>query len=1127
MKLLKRILPFTLTLSMLLSLVPTSVFAAENVTTVPGSSTLNVEYFNSTLYNWNEDDANAATAAADVSTGYTATTVAYSTVASSNNNNYTSTSYYYLMNGTYYSVYYTRSKSGKNTTYTLYYLNGSTYNQIGSTTNGYDTVTLYTNGGYEGKGLYFTNGSNKQNYPAFSNWANDDQNWKIYSGLAESVLKNSDNVPFNNDTVNAAPLFATDGSNTDYTEVYTNVGVPFVYDSSTGYYTLDSDTYGVYFSDGTGASNTNMLNADKPSAYNSQTGFFPFNSLSSSTVSATKGTESGSIDSYVINGSTVFGFGMVTSVNFTMTENGQIEDTNGDLKDIIFEFAGDDDVWVYIDNTLVLDIGGTHDAITGTINFNSGAITLTAGAYSSIADLAGTYTNVSGNTMSQGNLYSDKLNTNLDSFSSNGIHTLTIYYMERGRGRSNCKIKFNLPQTDTVNVTKELRTTDSQGTALTDEELKTDFTFTLYKNGSIVTNTNYIVQNANGVIDSKGNTGSDGTFTLKGGQTAVFDLSLDGSRTYYVVETNPYDNSDDDTYYDDPTWSYSSNISNTTYTSTNSSAWYSNTANLTGSKDTAESLTFICTNTKGYISKVNVNAVDDVVVIDYNLPVTVDVLDNDEIIGDVTNLEITTGGTYGQSEVTDDNDITYTLKNVLSSVDSVKYNVTAKDTNDGETTASDDATLNVVPANSVYYEDDFATSSSDGVVGITYTGNWTTVSGDTNSTSTSQSSENVIYGTDAAYADDTTYSNGTASKAQSGATATFTFKGTGVDIYSSTDNDACIVYAYLYKGEDTSGTMVQYAAANNHADDGKYYVVPTVTFEGLDYDTYTIKLRVVSTDSSAVNYYLDGIRVYNPLGTVTNDGSVACSAYAAADELNAVFTEIRTMLLDEDSLAIIDSSDSNGMLFIDEITSSTTGETTTELTTYESVGPEHEVYLANGNAVAFTLDNFADGDAVYVGIKLSGIDNQGNAITTGTVEVTNGDGKSDITITSTTDQYYKITPDANGNVVIKNTSENNAIISLTKVRTTSPETNDISFVSNASTVEYTLTTFSTLSLTAYESEVIEDDTDVNTDIEVDEETDTGDVEIDNTSDIEETDTSSQSTFNNIINKIINWFTGKR
>ena len=599
----KCVLSLVLTLGMLLSLLPATALAV-SVTTTPGNTSLNVEYFDSTLYSWDEAAANAATKEVDdkangvtrsgkptiedvqgggyyldealtqevvvkseTSSGesYAATTVTYSRICPSNTSEKTLTSYYYTPNNgaNYYPVYYTRENTsyiGYYKTYTLYYKNGSSYNQINSTTDGDTTINLYTqdtsptywlkdkngnrvegettypstsrpvsttlyyrstDGNYAGNGFYFTASDNRPSsegaIPAYSSWtgttdSNDiaAQNYYIYSGLAAGRLSESSNPPFS-DAVNAAKLFATDGSNTTYTSVYTGVRVPFVYDAATGYYELNSDKNAVYFSNGAGASNSTMLIADKPAGYvgysgttTPVTGFAPFNGLSSTIMTGYTAGSSSNTTAYQINAASntnyssngmKYGFGMVTNVSFQMTDNGM--DAKGN--DITFEFAGDDDVWVYIDGVLALDIGGTHDAINGTINFATGAVTLSS-SYGKVGDQALdedlSECNSAGETLSQTNLY-DALGTTLTGFAASGNHTLTIYYMDRGQGRTNCLIKFNLPQRDSVSVTKRIaetysETTTAEPTAIPADVMAVlnniDFRFTAYKNGAIVPN---------------------------------------------------------------------------------------------------------------------------------------------------------------------------------------------------------------------------------------------------------------------------------------------------------------------------------------------------------------------------------------------------------------------------------------------------------------------------------------------------------------------------------------------------------------------------------------------------------------------------------------------------------------
>ena len=333
--------------------------------------------------------------------------------------------------------------------------------------------------------------------------------------------------------------------------------------------------------------------------------------------------------------------------------------------------------------------------------------------------------------------------------------------------------------------------------------------------------------------------------------------------------------------------------------------------------------------------------------------------------------------------------------------------------------------------------------------------------------------------------------------------------------------------ARLYKVEqDGTETFKQFAYCNNYAQNGTYYTVPTVSFSNLEYGTYKVSLAVYTSSAGTSTYYLDGIRIYNPLGTVTDDNSAAGNAYKEAGELNAKYTEIRTMLLDN-----LAETAGDGMLYIDNLNGDTQ-----DISVYESDGPEHEIYLGNGSAIAFTLQNFnREQDGVYVGIKSA----KGVA---GSVTVTNGDNpyQASITINSTMDQYYKITPDASGNVVIKNNGE--GIIALTKVRTTSPETKDITFKSTEVTLQ-AARDFAMLPIGEEETVPVADETpapveDGNEELEPSEDSETilnpDEVVIENPEQDETADDSGrvienivQQAFENVFNNIFNWFWGGR
>lgn len=478
-------------------------------------------------------------------------------------------------------------------------------------------------------------------------------------------------------------------------------------------------------------------------------------------------------------------------------------------------------------------------------------------------------------------------------------------------------------------------------------------------------------------------------------------------------------------------------------------------------------------------------------------------------------------GAYGSAAL-DDTNITY-APGKINWDGADNFGVLAQLTAEDRTANYEWSSVSFIPANNVYFEDNFASTSNDtsGDVKIVYSkGNWETVG--TDKQETTQESTNTIYGKDASYENEKEYSNGSAQAGTSGATATFNFTGTGVDIYSSTDSNACVVNAYLYNAD---GKMIKYAVCNNYGADGKYYTVPTVAFTNLDHGQYTVKLRVmknqtITTDDTTQHYYLDGIRVYNPLGNVTDDGTVVGDAYKEAGELNAVFKEIRSMLLDGTSTV-----DGEGMLYFDQIADNK-DHISNSPTTYESQGPEHEAYLSQGNGVAFTMTGFDEGDAVYVGIKLV---KAGSA--NGKVQVTNGADTSMIDINSTADTYYKIIPDASGNVAIKNVGD--AVVSVTKVRTTSPGTNDIQFVSSTDTTVAYISTFNSLALTDYNEEIQEPGDENGIIQEPDDGNDAdseegGDVVIEDSDDStdSETEPADRNDFKDIFNRIKNWF-GKR
>ena len=366
------------------------------------------------------------------------------------------------------------------------------------------------------------------------------------------------------------------------------------------------------------------------------------------------------------------------------------------------------------------------------------------------------------------------------------------------------------------------------------------------------------------------------------------------------------------------------------------------------------------------------------------------------------------------------------------------------------------AKVSVVPANNVYYEDTFVSNEDTGVVGIVFGGVWEEVKETVNAGSNGENAESGesttkddqgndhqggVHGWEDNLADDTGFSDGGAHVAgkdgKTGATATFTFTGTGVDIYSRTNDETGMVIAMLYEGTSTTGEdnknlVAKYSlVVDNLAASGDYYQIPTLSFfqiplkidgkiqkdengntimTDLPYGTYTVKITVSKANASQTGeartlYYLDGIRVYNPIQNQEGDSTVS-GAYGEK-ELNANFVEIRDKLLDANSFSAEDA-ESAGPVFIDRITSEDGSHTdntkTVEIGTYKVFGPKNEVYLSANQIVAFAVP-YTEGAHYYIGMK---------SLTGKTVKVipnSTDDYVNLIVVGHTTDQYYEVIPE--------------------------------------------------------------------------------------------------------------------
>lgn len=485
----------------------------------------------------------------------------------------------------------------------------------------------------------------------------------------------------------------------------------------------------------------------------------------------------------------------------------------------------------------------------------------------------------------------------------------------------------------------------------------------------------------------------------------------------------------------------------------------------------------------------------------------------DEVFDKVGETSTSLAGNYGIASA--ENGLTYSPKTTNWDGWDTFYAL-GKDADKGDkTTQNIWAKVSVLPANNVYYEDTFITDSSAGRVGIEYTGEWNTVTEGPNAGDVNGDEHGWITSMD----NDIAYSDGTAAVGSENATAQFTFTGTGVDIYSRTNMTTGLVIARLYEGEQVNkSSLTKSLTVDNLAQSGDYYQIPTVSFCGLDHGTYTVKLTVVSTtnvtDSERSTYYLDGIRVYNPLSDEQETDQTVQDAYG--DEINATFIEIRDILLDSESLG--DDEENEGAVFIDyNPDTETEGDTATTSTigTYKEYGPKNEVYLAKNQAIAIPV-----GDQIKVSVGLKAPNG------TTTAEVTNGEARSEIDVKGASDQYYAVEPNNEGYVIIKNTTEN--LLSVTKLKMSGESISSAgSFSLNVASVMSYAESFDSLPVKAY-SLVDEEETSDQTSESVtdeskeDQENQEGNVIIENPDDDqkeEDVPTISDSWINKLINSI--------
>ena len=305
-----------------------------------------------------------------------------------------------------------------------------------------------------------------------------------YQGLVANTT-NADGAPLLNGTKTATvePHFNKDfllgenSKNAKLGEVYENVKFPFtkkenLFNDDTGvdYWCFDSKDTTLYLKQDSGQNSDSKYflqstnnrgsseNVNASSDKQGQYGYFPFNETATGGVASTYN----------------YGFGTKLQMDFTLTDDGMVEtnkigEDNKKVKtNIKFFFSGDDDVWVFIDGKLALDVGGAHGEVSGLLEFGEtgDGTQNSVTAYVSKVKISGTSNDKDQDEYNvKPAVKTVKYNSHDINFYAQGTtlkldkgkkHTLTMYYMERGMWESNMAVAFNFPDNNELQVQKEV-----------------------------------------------------------------------------------------------------------------------------------------------------------------------------------------------------------------------------------------------------------------------------------------------------------------------------------------------------------------------------------------------------------------------------------------------------------------------------------------------------------------------------------------------------------------------------------------------------------------------------------------------------------------------------------------------
>ena len=730
--------------------------------------------------------------------------------------------------------------------------------------------------------------------------------------------------------------------------------------------------------------------------------------------------------------------------NFTLKGEAQFIYRKAD--NLYFTFSGDDDVYLFINNKLALDIGGSHWPVEKTVNLNK---------------LSAEY-----------------------GLEEGQVATFTFFYMERCADASNFSIKTNieLAQRD-INVEKKAYDTSYVNEIPSNMSVPTGTTVAY---DLILTNKSNTVMDQI-VFSDKDDCEAAVSFGYGVNTPQITPGSVKkengtvtlGQLNSYVIYITEGDNENEKEVANTrKTLTTLGDLSNAVAATTLQpgqslhvrflTATFSvNDASILSYRNTVTATasvggTSLSDTASHELYSYNANDTGRTYVVDFGLPLK------------ITNIFSVNANNIGDVKLSDSNTLKYgmvTLTGTGANVELVYTRTADKTIDNAETIVLDvvykmgssrvtlQKTLTIIPASNVYYEDSLA-SFSDGK-GVAKEAKWSTV-GNNGQTATEDGGSNVyqaleelggathnVYGYDGQYSNSSMLSMGTAHKVtvtsemlanwktddttSAWPTASFTFTGTGFDVISLTNNKSGAIFVDVYNGSKAVGKAEKKYVVNNYygytydeetktwkvAPDGNnaLYQIPVMKITDLAYGEHTVVIKVAyseyfdTANKSEYSFWLDAIRVYNPMGKDYD--------YTADNEGYPQYIKLR------DELAkTADTSGDKKVVFIDGAASATIAQ-------YANYGPNNEAYLAKGQAISFKLTgDTSEIASIQIGAKAP----KGASVMV--VKDGNDNQLKTQELNTATEMYYDITEQAKDGQLVTITNTTNNILSLTNLKIT-------------------------------------------------------------------------------------------